>query len=206
MWMEGYRRRLGASPVERHENPKLERSRVGNLRTLRALRHVVRILNPQLVFLIKTKSNQETKSKMKILLNFQGAFNVPSKGLSGGLMLLWDEDLKILISSFSDGHIDAIVKEEVGWWRFSSFYGNPIVAKWSDSWKLIERLQDSSDLPWILGGDFNKILIADEKKGGAGKFQKQMEAFKEIIDKCNLKDMGFFGENTLGKGRWVRKV
>lgn len=46
------------------------------------------------------------------------------------------------------------------------------------------------DLPWIIGGDFNEILLADEKRGGSERYQKQMNGFRTVVDNCSLVDLG----------------
>ena len=43
-------------------------------------------------------------------------------------------------------------------------------------------------------GDFNKIAKAEEKLGG------RLEAFRDVLDKCGFKDLGFMG----GKYTWCR--
>lgn len=109
--------------------------------------------------------------KLKNLFDF--VFVVPSEGSSGGLALLWNSSNKVEISSFSKGHIDAIIKDNSEWWRFAGFYGNPVVEKRKDSWTLLKRLfdNDPTHLPWLIGGDFNEILYSHEKEGGSEKME-----------------------------------
>lgn len=78
-------------------------------------------------------------------------------------------------------------------WRFTSFYGDPDPNKRDQSWQLMDRLSDSGNTPWILGGDFNEILNDNEKEGGAQKARKGMDNFREALDKCRLIDPGFSG-------------
>lgn len=44
------------------------------------------------------------------------------------------------------------------------------------------------------GGDFNEIMFSEEKWGGSRKNPKQMDEFKNVIDACNLADIGFVGD------------
>lgn len=128
--------------------------------------------------------------KLKEALKFGCNFGVPSDGKSGGLAILWKEEINLQIRSFSMGHINTTIKEDNGWWRFIGFYGNPITNKRKDSWDLLEKLSGSSNLPWIIGGDFNEILLASEKLGGVDKSQAQMNLFREVVDSCNLHELG----------------
>lgn len=78
-------------------------------------------------------------------------FAVDCVGKGGGLALFWKDDSKLSIVSYSKGHIDAIIKEGSGDWRFTGFYGNPKVEERKESWKLLERLNELFDLPWVVG-------------------------------------------------------
>lgn len=60
--------------------------------------------------------------KMKL----ESCFDVSSKGKSGGLAMLWSQDIKVDIASFSDHHIDAEVEVENGkHMRCTGVYGHP---------------------------------------------------------------------------------
>ena len=42
-------------------------------------------------------------------------------------------------------------------------------------------------------GDFNKILSNREKLGRAERAERQMQDFREALEVCGLKDLGFKG-------------
>lgn len=116
------------------------------------------------------------------------------------MLLLWKDSEQVTINSSSEGHIDASIKNDAGMWRFTSFYGNPMVQKRKESWELIKRLSQCSNIPWIIGGDFNEILSSNEKEGGFVRPQSQINAFREAIDSCGLEDLGYEGD----KFTWIR--
>ncbi|EEF50224.1 conserved hypothetical protein [Ricinus communis] len=93
-----------------------------------------------------------------------------SIGASGGLILIWHNSVKVSVKSFSPGHIDALVCfDESDVWHFTGFYGNLNSFLRHFSWDLIRRLgsmAEFSNLPWLMGGDFNEILMQSEKLGG----------------------------------------
>lgn len=66
------------------------------------------------MFLSVTKCNDGKVNRIKNELFFEGSFSVPSDGRSGGLALLWSKDINLSINSFSMGHIDATIKEDLG--------------------------------------------------------------------------------------------
>ena len=78
-------------------------------------------------------------------------------------------------------------------WRLTGFYGNPITANWEHSWALLKHLSLKLDLPWLCVGDFNEITIAEEKKGGLDRPERQMREFREALDFCGFQDLGFVG-------------
>lgn len=76
-------------------------------------------------------------------------------------------------------------------WRLTGFYGHPETHRRIKSWRYLDTLNRQFSLPWLCFSDFNKILFAEEKSGGAPRSQQQMEAFRNIINKFGLKDMGY---------------
>ena len=51
-------------------------------------------------------------------------------------------------------------------WRFTGFYGEPEIARRSEAWENLRRLNQSMNKPWLCAGDFNEIIDQDEKLGG----------------------------------------
>ena len=67
---------------------------------------------------------------------FNNCVAVESTGRGGGLALLWLNEVKVDVQSFSRHHIDAIIgdgNEERGKWRFTGFYGEPDINKRQES-------------------------------------------------------------------------
>ena len=143
---------------------------MGNPRTFGALKRLIKKFSPYVVFLSKTKLHSSKISKIKDILGFKGGFSVDSNTRSGGLLLLWLEEVDLSVFSFSTGHIDTRIKMNNGFlWRFTGFYGNPNPIRKSSSWDLLRRLKAVDNLPWVCGGDFNDILSVEEKMGGFDK-------------------------------------
>lgn len=169
---------------------------LGNPRILRALCHIVHCNYPNLVFLMETKCHNKLERKVKSIVNYDCCLSVPRVGNSGGLMLLWNNNLDVQVMSYSLGHIDMVIKESDRNWHFTGIYGNPVTHRRSETWVLLKRLHNINNLPWILGGDFNEITMSSEKwgEGGADRRASQMNGFKEANDHCDLMDAGFIGD------------
>lgn len=55
---------------------------------------------------------------------------------------------------------------------------------------------------WLCCGDFNEIMWNAEKKGGRLKSSSNMNIFRDVFKKCNLRDLGFTGSPfTWSNGR-----
>ncbi|KAM7253488.1 hypothetical protein ACFE04_021642 [Oxalis oulophora] len=80
--------------------------------------------------------------------------------LKGWIDILWDDETRINLLSFSQEHIYVEVD---GRWRLTGFYANPVTHLRVGSWMKLRNLRGASTLPWIVGGDFNESLSQDEK-------------------------------------------
>lgn len=45
--------------------------------------------------------------------------------------------------------------------------------------------------PWMVCGDFNKILYSFEKVKGVTQDERQMDMFREALEECQLMDLGY---------------
>ncbi|KAK2657778.1 hypothetical protein Ddye_010830 [Dipteronia dyeriana] len=94
----------------------------------------------------------------------------------------------------SNGHIYAwVLIEDDFRWHFSGFYGEPIVRYRAFSWGLLRRLRNIDVFSRWCGGDFNELLSRNEKNGGPDKSFFGMSLFREVVDDCDLADLGFSG-------------
>lgn len=48
--------------------------------------------------------------------------------------------------------------------------------------------------PCICLGDFNEILVNEEKRGGVDRSQHCMNRFREALEGCNMSDLGYEGD------------
>lgn len=56
-----------------------------------------------------------------------------------------------------------------------------------------KKLENNTQLPWQLTSDFNEILCEDEQLGGNRRPQQHMQAFRNAMDFCELRDLGYSG-------------
>ena len=77
--------------------------------------------------------------------------------------------------------------------EWTGFYGDPIKGSRVHSWNLMRRLSILYDGPWLMCGDLNEITLDCEKVGGNPKNFGCMEAFRDTISDCDLRDIEFSG-------------
>ncbi|XP_075650072.1 uncharacterized protein LOC142620611 [Castanea sativa] len=128
-------------------------------------------------------------------IGFANGLIVPSQGRSGGLVLLWTREIGLEIKSFGSHHIDTIVTEANSNFKgkITSFYGHPQTHLRQNSWDLLAFLKNQFQLLWFCFGDFNEILCMEEKFDGASRPQSQMDSFRDVVNLCGFKDLGYYG-------------
>jgi hypothetical protein len=92
---------------------------------------MVRAKRPNLVFLMETKTMHREVEGICRKLGFDWAFNVDCKGISGGLILLWNTTITVEIQNYSRRHINAVIQSGIddNPWKFIGFYGHPEVSR-----------------------------------------------------------------------------
>ncbi|KAK2641359.1 hypothetical protein Ddye_023122 [Dipteronia dyeriana] len=78
-------------------------------------------------------------------------------------------------------------------WRLIGFYGHPDRSHRGHSWTLLRRLAGLFSLPWVCIGDLNEIICDNDKRGRTDRNWRVMSDFREALEDCELKDMGFIG-------------
>ena len=167
---------------------------LGNPKAVRALHNMVKMKGPKVLFLMETKRDCRRTKVIRIKAGFDYVFTVSSLGRSGGLALMWQKEVDVVIQNFSQHHIDAHVdSNQARCWRLTGFYGRPEQHRRKESWALLKHLSQLASLPWLYFGDFNEILAADEKSGGLARPFRQILDFQEAVNMCSFIDLGFHG-------------
>jgi exonuclease III len=168
---------------------------LGNPWIVKNLHDLVKENKPTILFLMETRMKENEIDQVRRRIGFTYAFVVPSRRRKGGLAMLWNASDDIEIKNYSISHINAVFRDDKRQvlWRITGFYGAPKKEKRKASWQLLHRLGDQNILPWIVIGDFNEILVGSEKFGKAEKRESQMQDFRDILDQCQLRDLGYRG-------------
>lgn len=81
------------------------------------------------------------------MLNYSGCWAVDSQGHSGGLALIWKNEGRCAIREGGNHFIDFEAEnEQVGRWRYTTFYGCPERGRRRESWILIWGLAGKNQI------------------------------------------------------------
>ncbi|MBA0787195.1 hypothetical protein Gotri_025230 [Gossypium trilobum] len=124
----------------------------------------LRYVNPNVVFLIETKLQGANMERVRCKCGFQHGIDVNSDGRRvvyqrDGILI--DLDGKTL--------------------RCTGFYGAPKQNMKEASWNLLWALNDCPQIPWLVIGDFNKIVYSSERKGGLPRRERQMGSVETFL-------------------------
>jgi exonuclease III len=147
---------------------------LGKHSAVRALRQLVQLHHPSIVFLSKTKLQNSdfthiTNSFGNSLTNhFVVDCILSERNRRGGLAMFWTNDVKLNIIGFSENMIDCYVDcgNNVSSWRATGLYGFSKHHQKSRTCDLISNLYNSEQHDnWLIFGDFNLIFNSNEKQG-----------------------------------------
>ena len=116
---------------------------LGNPWTVRALKHFLKVQNPDIGFLMETRLKANEIDGLRLSFQNFNFFVVDSTGRSGGLILMWKKQINIYVSSFSSHHIDFSLLNEAGieLWRGCGIYVWPEAGNKFKTWDFLSNLQ-----------------------------------------------------------------
>ncbi|XP_026428070.1 uncharacterized protein LOC113323939 [Papaver somniferum] len=118
---------------------------------------------------------------------------VSSVGRSGGLWMLWEDDIDIEIITQSPNMIHALVRNDGprNSWHLFYIYGPPITNQGASFWSSLTSYVSNFDGCKSFIGDFNAIVSVQEKFGGLPVLDSNISAFDDFIHQNHLSDLGF---------------
>ncbi|XP_075665606.1 uncharacterized protein LOC142635308 [Castanea sativa] len=129
-------------------------------------------------------------------LPFDGAIFANTIGLTRGLWLLWDSaqvDIAELSSTEQEIHVVVTPSYSNNPWLLSAIYASPRYVERRLLWETLEAISGLHSLPWVIAGDFNEVLIGEDKFGGRPVNINKALRFQECLDSCRMIDIGYSG-------------
>lgn len=166
---------------------------LGNVNSMGSARDLIDTHHPDIFIITETRMNSGRAEEVANRLHFGGFAATETIGLRGGILLLWNkEELEVSIIGSTEQEIHAIiqVKKFNYSWLCSAIYASPRLGERLLLWNNLEKVAESNSLPWLAMGDFNEIACEEEKFGGTSNAYR-IQRFNEMLDYCNLLDLGF---------------
>lgn len=156
---------------------------LGNTRTVRVLRDLLRSHKPDLLFLSETLVDSNKVEALASKFGFSNFFSVGRQGRGGGLAVFWKHNMQCTVVDSSQNHIDLNIGEsQNNVWRLTCFYGFPERERRRESWDFLRSLASNSQLPWCIFRDFNDLLYTTDKKGRHPHPHYLLNGFKNAIE------------------------
>ncbi|XP_061354894.1 uncharacterized protein LOC133299452 [Gastrolobium bilobum] len=172
----------------------------------RVLKNLVMSHHICMIVLLEPRANNSSGSKIMKKCGFNSCYVEEAQRFSGGIWIMWDSN-KINVEPVSQ--FDQMIHSKVTLKNGNSFlcttvYASPREARRFYLWHDLKRISRNMAEPWLVGGDFNEIAAASEKKGGSPPNYTKCQFFKEILDDCQLEDLGFTGSKFTWQGpKWA---
>jgi endonuclease/exonuclease/phosphatase family metal-dependent hydrolase len=161
--------------------------------------HLARLLSStksQVCFISKTRNSSITRASLINRFNAYNAFVVPALGQSGGLWLIWNDQVNVNIVDHSHHYIFVLCDSKLTSKQFAlvCIYGDPHHRVTNAIWdKVLHFVVDNSTLPTICMGDMNEIMHPREKSGPGTPDMHCINVFCDHVKQCGLIDLGYSG-------------
>ncbi|XVE62131.1 hypothetical protein DITRI_Ditri06bG0094300 [Diplodiscus trichospermus] len=114
----------GSQSAESHEVSTWNCCGLGNPRVVRALKELIKIKDPHVIFICETKLCASRLEIIRVKCGMQSVFGVDAIGNSRGLAMFWREVVELSPKSFSESYIDfQVTRDDRGDWRLTGLYG-----------------------------------------------------------------------------------
>jgi hypothetical protein len=169
-----------------------------SLRSSRKMEYRARLMHStgaQVTFVSETRSSKCTAEQLNARFNSSASFIVPSEGFSGGLWLLWTDEVRLSVKFSSRYLILALVHHIATNVEFvlACVYGEPHHRFTSMTWDHIFNFSnDNLGKPVVCLGDWNEIMCdMDTTSGNVNKYR--MCTFNNFVKQCGIFELGYSG-------------
>ncbi|CAA0815770.1 Unknown protein, partial [Striga hermonthica] len=160
--------------------------------------------HPLFFFLSETKNNGTYVKSVSRKLGFTDRhYIVDPRGQSGGLLLLWHQDVNIINVVSKDFYIAvnySLNHEDQGWGVF--VYMSTDKRTREAQWMILEEDRYSWGEVWFSIGDWNSICAKEGKKRGRPRKDRSFDGFNKFISNMEMEEIGMEGHQfTWGNNR-----
>lgn len=153
-----------------------------------------KIYKPDIVAILEPKVSGAKADYFIKGSGFEFSHRVEAEGFAGGIWILWNRGFAMEFVVNHKQYIHFKVTDFSGNWSWvTAVYASPNPSLQRKFWNELESIAKSIEGPWMLGGDFNSILHASEKKGGSPKSSGICRSFNNWFHDNRLIDLHFKG-------------
>ncbi|GJM91488.1 hypothetical protein PR202_ga07864 [Eleusine coracana subsp. coracana] len=150
----------------------------------------------QVIFISKTRLSRINKTQLINRFYVIDSYVVPSNGQSGGLWLMWNDDISITVIQSSHHLIlaKAVYNPSNQHFNLICMYGDPHHLKTNAIWEEVTSfVLDNPHTATFCMGDLNNIMNVNEKCGPTLANAACIRNFCCLVKDCGLFDLGFNG-------------
>jgi hypothetical protein len=167
-----------------------------------ACKHYVSSYKPIMLVIVEIRCDPNKLKRTFQSLGYACLASSEGQGFSGGIVVVWKEDcmnVQVCSKKLQYMHLQVQFKNEDSWF-FTPVYASPSEENRRLLWEDLISIANSMDYAWLVAGDFNDIVCAEEKKGGAAASMRKCHKFQDRINVCNLLDLGAMGHKFTWRG------
>ncbi|XP_031402735.1 uncharacterized protein LOC116212324 [Punica granatum] len=162
----------------------------GSSRFVRVMKEMIRDHRPNIVVIVEPRISGAKADAVCRKFSDYSVERVEAQGFSGGIWVWWQPN--VVQVTVHDRHEQALhcrISQNDRTWEFTAVYASPSIMNRRDLWSCLSTISAGITGPWVVLGDFNTILDASEKKGGAPFNPIPAAHFQEALDNCGLMDL-----------------
>ncbi|XP_052291725.1 uncharacterized protein LOC127900602 [Citrus sinensis] len=174
----------------------------------RSFRTIVKNYNPSLVVLMEPRISGVKADDFIKKSGFDQSHRVEAVGFAGGIWILWQSyiEVKVMLNHRQFIHFKICRNNTFMSW-VTAVYASPNPMLRRQLWKHMDSIAMSIQGPWLIGEDFNSILYASEKQGGATRNSGVCGNFRQWFDGHRIFDLKFKGPRfTWSRGLLFKRL
>lgn len=162
----------------------------GNPKFFRALSNYVNMYIPACIAILETKCSSDNANSLFTRIGYRNTCIHEGQGRSRGIWIGWRPNvINITGHSLHPNFINLKVLYNNIKWYLTIVYASPQPALRAQNWADLAAINPGDAMAWALIGDFNDIVDASEKRGGAPWESSRGRAFSNWIHDLNLIDV-----------------
>jgi len=142
-------------------------------------------------FLLETKNSEVMVRRIQCRLHFPNSFIVDPRGLAGGIVLFWTNQVTLDVFRSTPDYIDMLYNDFQDDWtmRITCIHALYVYHTRQLFWDELREISYANTFPWLCIGDFNDVLYPWEKFGKKPADRNRMLSFRALINDCSIMEL-----------------